>query len=393
MWESGKRWEKGGRTKDFDMKQTRKNLEQYTFCLEKYHGAYSRHECPQCHDRRSLTWYVDEQGQPIDKTVGKCNHVNGCGYHYTPKQFFADNGIAMPGNGSSTWRRTDTQRRMYASRTRQSQKPPTTIDTLPKEYVIRSRSTQSTLMDALIDRLPLQPLGEAWARYALGATKDRRTIFWQIDIEGRVRAGKIMAYTDDGHRAHDRGMDWVHSKLKREGKLPPEWTLRQCWFGLHLLRPAFGNEGKPVAIVESEKTAFIGSTLMPEFVWLATGGCGNLRADDFEAVRGRDVVVYPDTGSFDKWKSIAASVRCCRVVVSDLLENKGFPANTDLADALLGEAIPTPTLETRTTTEAHFHADTTTTPTAEEQTLAAMKDTNPAIGLLVNMLDLQILQL
>ena len=60
--------------------------------LEKYSGRASRHKCPKCGDPHSFAYYLDgNTGQPIDKTVGRCNHESGCGYHYTPKQFFIDN--------------------------------------------------------------------------------------------------------------------------------------------------------------------------------------------------------------------------------------------------------------------------------------------------------------
>lgn len=68
-------------------------LEQHTYHLEKYHGIGSRHKCPECGDKSSFSYYVDEDGEPIDASVGRCNHESSCGYHYTPKQFYADNKI------------------------------------------------------------------------------------------------------------------------------------------------------------------------------------------------------------------------------------------------------------------------------------------------------------
>ena len=49
-----------------------------------------------------------------------------------------------------------------------------------------------------LDSPTIHRLGEL---YALGATKKQEVIFWQIDIQGRVRSGKIMKYGTDGHRA------------------------------------------------------------------------------------------------------------------------------------------------------------------------------------------------
>ena len=72
--------------------------------------------------------------------------------------------------------------------------------------------------------------------YCIGVTRERDVIFYQIDTQSRIRTGKVMKYDPE------------------TGQLPQEWTLTQCLFGEHLL-PLFPE--KPVALVESEKTAII----------------------------------------------------------------------------------------------------------------------------------------
>ena len=58
------------------------------YSLQRYKGTATRHTCPNCGDRHSFAYYVDEQNIPLHPTVGRCNHESGCGYHYTPKQYF-----------------------------------------------------------------------------------------------------------------------------------------------------------------------------------------------------------------------------------------------------------------------------------------------------------------
>lgn len=56
--------------------------------------------------------------------------------------------------------------------------------------------------------------------------------------------------------------------------LAEEWQLSQCLFGEHLLSVY---PDKVAVLVESEKSAVIGSALFPDYVWLAAGGkasCG-----------------------------------------------------------------------------------------------------------------------
>jgi hypothetical protein len=65
------------------------------FILEPYNGQRTRHICPGCGAAHEFSRYVDtENGNAyVDDRVGKCNRTNNCNYHYTPKQYFAENGF------------------------------------------------------------------------------------------------------------------------------------------------------------------------------------------------------------------------------------------------------------------------------------------------------------
>ena len=65
---------------------------EYRYQLEKYRGRGTRYSCPQCGRKYYITRYIDtETNQYINERVGKCNRLDKCGYHYTPKQYFTDN--------------------------------------------------------------------------------------------------------------------------------------------------------------------------------------------------------------------------------------------------------------------------------------------------------------
>ena len=69
----------------------------YRYTLEKYRGIRSRYTCPQCGRKYVFTRYIDtETNQYIADDVGKCNRLDKCGYHYTPKQYFSDNSWREP---------------------------------------------------------------------------------------------------------------------------------------------------------------------------------------------------------------------------------------------------------------------------------------------------------
>jgi len=122
-------------------------------------------------------------------------------------------------------------------------------------------------------------------------------------------------------------ISWAHTSLKLS-----EFKLRQCFFGEHLLK----DKTKPVAIVESEKTAIIASIYLPKFLWLACGSFTNLSYIKCKLLQERKAVLFPDIKGFDKWNSKAKEFG---FQISDLLEcraNKAERENgLDLADYLI----------------------------------------------------------
>jgi hypothetical protein len=137
-------------------------------------------------------------------------------------------------------------------------------------------------------------------------------------------------------------IQWAHKAIKQ-----PDFELRQCLFGEHLLK----DSTKPVAIVESEKTAILSSVYLPEFTWLACGALTGLSEEKCKVLAGRSVTLFPDLNGFEKWSLKAKQLsHIAKFTVSDLLERKGTDqereSGLDLADYLLRfdpeEFIPEP---------------------------------------------------
>ena len=176
--------------------------------------------------------------------------------------------------------------------------------------------------------------------YRLGATRDGSVIFWQIDRTGKVRTGKVMQYNpEDGHRikgGQTSAVNWIHSILKKQRVLAEDWQLSQCLFGEHLLKT---HPDKVVVLVESEKSAVIGSAIFPDYVWLATGGKSQMREEKLRVLSGRTVLLFPDADAYAEWKQRAESMYFCKVVVSDIIERNATPkqkeAHIDIADWII----------------------------------------------------------
>ena len=308
----------------------------YKYHLQKYSGISSRHTCPNCGAKHSFVLYVDDNNEPVHETVGRCNHESSCGYNYTPAQYFRDHpdfSQIEPRYGQNSIFRNTLRKK--------------NLCTIPDKYVAASlkftkHSDLTKWLLTFIDPLIVEGLTDL---YRLGVTSAGDVIYFQIDIKGRCRSGKIMKYDPQtGHRIKDEStpgkVTWIHSILKRRKLLPSDWELTQCLFGEHLLTEY---QDHKVILVESEKTALIGCAFMPQYTWLSTGGKSNINSEKLSVLRNREVIAYPDRDAIDQWKeklSIFPNIR-----VSDLLgryaEADGLPENADLADWIISHQCRT----------------------------------------------------
>jgi len=300
----------------------------HRYILEPYKGMNTRYRCPSCQQRdKTFSLYIDtETGEHIHPTVGRCNRESNCGHHYTPKQYFQDNNISF-----------DTpQPKAYKPRPVTPQQKP--VSFIPVEVFKASLKAHETnhFVQFLINLFGVEVASQLVSRYFIATSKhwNGATVFWQIDTQGKVRTGKIMLYSPTtGKRVKNLELPvyWVHKAIKQ-----PEFELRQCLFGEHLLI----DKTKPVAIVESEKTAVIASVYLPQFIWVAVGSLTNLNAEKCSILKGRTVTLFPDLNGFEKWSSKAKELSHLAIfTVSDLLECKATEAEKkqgfDLADYLI----------------------------------------------------------
>ena len=127
---------------------------------------------------------------------------------------------------------------------------------------------------------------------------------------------------------------WVHSVLHKG-----DYNLKQCFFGEHLLPE---DKSRPVALVESEKTALIASYYLPQFLWIASGGKnGCFNANSLSVLVGRSVVLFPDLEATDYWQGKISLMKSYGINVQlfDYLEAKATENERkegyDIADYIL----------------------------------------------------------
>lgn len=310
----------------------------HRYVLEPYKGIASRHNCPACNEKKKFSRYIDTvNNEQLADDCGRCERVDGCNYHKTPSDYFKENPTDKP---------LDFQK--WQAVPEPPQRPVSFIDNsiFKKTLGVNDTNTFITFLIALFGKERAEMLVN---RYHIGTTKNGETIFYQVDLNGNVRSGKVMKYniTDstqtalgkDCKRDKNINPNWVHSKLKLEN-----FNLKQCLYGGHLI-----NESQTIAVVESAKTAIIASVYFPSFVWVSCEGKEGLSLDKLKVLKGKNVVLFPDLGGFDKWTAKAKEMTFCKsVVVSDLLEQMATmderASGLDLVDWLLRLPAPAETL-------------------------------------------------
>ena len=135
--------------------------------LEKYNGKNSRHRCPKCGDEHSLVRYINlDTGQYIAPHVGRCNHEVGCGYHYTPSQYFKAEGCEQ----LCTVQPTHTPTKYFSL--------------IPKSYLKRYRSNESNFIKWLIKLFGVERVAKIAQQNEVGMVDNGKVVFWQMDKTG-----------------------------------------------------------------------------------------------------------------------------------------------------------------------------------------------------------------
>ena len=104
-----------------------------------------------------------------------------------------------------------------------------------------------------------------------------------------------------------------------------------------------------VALVESEKTAIICTGLMPNYLWLATGGKSQFN-ERLKVLYGRDVVAFPDVDGYTTWCEKVKEFPDLNISISNLLQCNATPEDMenhiDIADWLIRWKLQPETFET-----------------------------------------------
>lgn len=282
-------------------------MEKITYNYQLLKGS-AKFICPHCGKKRFVP-FVDSNNNPVrDENgimYGRCDRETECGFFYSPKAKQKVQPVVMPKqpeNKAPLWFNSEVTRTDIC--------------------------LTNNLIMFLAQRLPTEAFMDALKKYHVKALSGDVVVWWQISTSGQVRTGKVMHYKTDGKRDHDKPTTWAHKMKNYKAQMHGE-ELRQCFFGEHLLL----HDSRPVAVVESEKTALIMASVDSKYLWLACGGSQMLKnAERCEVLKGREVLLVPDNGQFFNWQTTARK-HGWRILTE--IEDTFFAGGKDIADLIL----------------------------------------------------------
>lgn len=286
-----------------ELDELRKHDERRRYIFEKYDPEIGKRICPNCKEK-TFVLYVDtmNRNQAVNPVVGKCERINECKYWKTPYEYYRENNIDVPYYSEVHDNSKASDLKNANSAGYNALRPCNSSSYVDKKCFTASIKNPCNSFSVFLLRYlddNYQALNKLILMYNIGTWNNDDVIFWQQDIEMKLRTGKIMHYNEKGKR-YKKYIDWAHLRVNSV-----DFNLKQCLFGEHLLNTF--PSAKQIFVVESEKSAVI---LKNEYldddniIIMATGGLEGLTVDKFSVFEDmqKEITIIPDVGAEDDWK-------------------------------------------------------------------------------------------
>lgn len=265
-----------------------------------------KYKCPDC-DQLSLVIFIDSETGEMMENYGRCDRESKCGFFYHPSK-----------DGFQNHKSSSVLDHPFCEIAPSFHKC---------DLVELSMNYDNNLLKYLRFLFGDSTADSIKKKYKIGTLPEFNygTVFWQIDDNKKVRAGKVIQYFETGKRT--KKITWIHQFLMKKNEIS-DFNLSQCLFGLHLTKD---DKTSVIALVESEKTACIMSVIFPEFLWLSCGAKGEFKLKKLEPIKHRKIIAYPDCeiqkngfATCQEWKrkALELNAKGFDIYVSDLLEKQ-----------------------------------------------------------------------
>ena len=227
--------------------------------------------CPECGYGKYQRFIDVVTGELLPEEFGHCGRINSCAYDRRPETLFINEDeevkVIIEVNNYDLY---DIDKDVSTILEKEQQINITNNETTPNKFI--KNLYQMFGVDNVNRSLISYRLG--WSRIT-NNPNIHNNISYPYYFKGSLINSKIVFYNEDQHRNKQIDITWLNHRCtgydfgtSQLSGIAYKYTLPL--FGWDLLDLP-ENKSKKVCIVEAEKSAFICSILMPEYVWLATG--------------------------------------------------------------------------------------------------------------------------
>jgi hypothetical protein len=312
-------------------------MAEFEFELERGSKKFT---CPYCNVPKKFKRYIRRTtGEYMPLEFGRCDREVSCTYHvYPSKEYFSDNSERRL--GLKFGKKPGKAKYVFENKNgSQTAEKPQNFDFITFEHLKTTFGNfeRNAFVQFLLNLFPDsdEEIQDVLKIYFVGTYKGY-TCFPQIDRQMRICKATLIRFDQaNGKRRH--GNDDT-SSLVSKLDLKENFNYKQVFFGEHLLT-RFAD--KPVAIVESQKSAIVGGLCLPKMLWMATGSKQWLKPERLQRFDDRQIILYPDADGYNAWQQIATDARRLGldVKVSSLIERRATDEQKaegyDVADYLI----------------------------------------------------------
>lgn len=178
--------------------------------------------------------------------------------------------------------------------------------------LIAETSAQTSNLHSVLINIGGEGMAAHLRQWNIGTDGEGRTLFHYINSRGQHQTTKGIAYDAAGSRISEGPQAGARFGVRMPSGYVPLTSKEghtSCLFGeqwtqagqsmIDYRNPAQPrkwayDDRTPVVLVESEKTAVVASYMMPNLIWIATGGTNGITKDKATALRDRVVLIMFD---------------------------------------------------------------------------------------------------
>lgn len=269
-----------------------------------------RSVCPVCHSKRGWAGDIDSSNP---QQYGYCHACNASRYEETAGK-------------QNPYKKHHTTVKVNSVK-------------VDSHVLLDTGGTTSPLHTFLIRRMG-EPMKRHLQQWNVGTDAEKRTLWHYIDYHGDHVTTKAMDYDGSTGKRNKNAPPLFGLRLPDGRKifLAKADGYRACLYGECYLKNGIGfinyqtgevatyYQDTPVFLVESEKSAVLASFLLPQFVWIATGGVSGLTEAKATHLHGRKVTILfdADTAGQTATENTAALLGRLGVKVKKLFPSEVF---------------------------------------------------------------------